>query len=121
MRAVVTGGAGFIGSNLVRRLFAEGHEVTVLDNFSTGFRENLPADSHLSVVEGDIRSETLVDAAMVGIEVVFHLAASVGNARSLADPVADTEINVIGTLRVGHAAGESRRLWSRPRQPSSAN
>ncbi len=104
MKALVTGGAGFIGSNLVHRLAADGHDVTVLDNFSSGYRSNLPDDPRVTVVEGDVRSADAVATAAQGAEVIFHLAASVGNARSLADPVQDAEINVIGTIRILEAA-----------------
>ena len=79
MRALVTGGAGFIGSNLTRTLLAEGYEVVVLDDLSTGFRANLGEE--VDFVEGDVRAEEDVARAMRGADVVFHLAASVGNAR----------------------------------------
>ena len=102
MKALVTGGSGFIGSNIVRRLLALGHEAIVLDDFSSGFRENLVPG--VALVEGDVRSRELVEAAMRGCGVVLHLAASVGNARSIADPQTDSSINVIGTLNVLEAA-----------------
>lgn len=104
MKSLVTGGAGFIGSNLVGSLVAEGADVTVLDNVSSGHRENLAGLRPLRVVEGDVRDDRAVADAMVGVEVVFHLAASVGNKRSLDYPLEDAEINVIGTLRVLEAA-----------------
>src|SRR5690606_33315526 len=103
MRVVVTGGAGFIGSNLVRLLLDSGHEVTVLDNFSSGYRDNL-AQLDVRLVEGDVRDPAVVEAAVRGSEVVFHLAASVGNTRSIEHPIADSEINVLGTLHVLEAA-----------------
>jgi UDP-glucose 4-epimerase len=105
LRALVTGGAGFIGSNLARTLLTEDHEVVVLDDLSTGFRANLGAD--VDFVEGDVRVEEDVARAMRGADVVFHLAASVGNARSIADPIRDAEVNLIGTLRVLEAARRS--------------
>jgi UDP-glucose 4-epimerase len=104
VRALVTGGAGFIGSNLTRALVSEGARVIVLDDLSTGFRSNVSDDVDLMV--GDVRDEETLVRAMRGCDVVFHLAASVGNARSIADPIRDAEINCIGTLRVLQAAHE---------------
>lgn len=100
MKALVTGGAGFIGSNLVDLLVGEGHEVVVLDNVSSGYRENLAPFSDVRFLEGDVRDERLVTEAVDGVEVVFHLAASVGNKRSIDHPIDDAEVNVIGTLRL---------------------
>jgi len=104
LRCLVTGGAGFIGSNIVERLVAEGHEVTVLDDLSSGYRINLePFLSpvpRIRFVEGDVRDEAAVSEAIRGAETVFHLAASVGNKRSIDHPLLDAEINVLGTLRV---------------------
>ncbi len=99
-RALVTGGAGFIGSHVARKLTDEGYEVVVLDNLSTGYRNNIPNHLRVEFVEGDIRDDRLIAALMDGVQVVFHLAASVGNLRSIENPVADSEINVIGTLRI---------------------
>lgn len=110
MKALVTGGGGFIGSNLVALLVEEGHEVTVLDDFSSGHRQNLAPFAGVRVVEGDVRDEAAVRQACAGAEVVFHLAASVGNTRAIEHPVLDSEVNVIGTLRVLEAA---RREGSR--------
>ena len=104
MKTLVTGGAGFIGSNLVRQLVLDGHEVAVLDNLMSGYRCNLDPIDGIRFVEGDIRDEDAVGKAMVGAEVVFHLAASVGNKRSIDHPITDAEINVLGTLRVLEAA-----------------
>lgn len=100
MKALVTGGAGFIGSNLVRLLLVEGHEVHVLDSLASGYRGNLEGIHVSRLVWGDIRDATMVDAAMAGTEVVFHLAASVGNSRSIDHPHVDASINVMGTLNV---------------------
>lgn len=103
--ALVTGGAGFIGSHVVRHLRERGHSVSVLDNLTTGYAENLTAlGSEVRSVLGDIRRPADLDAAMAGAKVVFHLAASVGNARSIAAPLSDAEINVLGTLQVLEAA-----------------
>jgi UDP-glucose 4-epimerase len=103
-KVLVTGGAGFIGSNLVKNLVNEGNEVIVLDNFMSGFRTNLDLFTSVRIVEGDVRDAELVNEVMKGIEVVFHLAASVGNKRSIDFPLDDAQINVIGTLNVLEAA-----------------
>lgn len=103
-RYLVTGGAGFIGSNVVKLLVDEGHDVVVLDNLSSGYRCNLSPFPEVEVVEGDVRDYQIVSKVMQGVEVVFHLAASVGNMRSIEYPVQDSEINVIGTLHVLEAA-----------------
>jgi nucleoside-diphosphate-sugar epimerase len=102
MKALVTGGAGFIGSNLVSHLVREGHDVTVLDNLLSGYRENL--DPNARFIEGDVRDAAVVARAMDRVETVFHLAASVGNKRSIDEPLIDADINVMGTLRVLEAA-----------------
>ncbi len=100
MKTLVTGGAGFIGSNLAGELLRQGHEVIVLDNFQSGYRRNLEAIPGARLIEGDVRDAGIVDEAVQGCEVVFHLAASVGNKRSIDFPVDDAEINVLGTIRV---------------------
>ena len=104
MKTLVTGGSGFIGSNLVKLLRSEGHEVTVLDNLMSGYRTNLDPFPEVPLVEGDVRDAALVNRLAQGVEVIFHLAASVGNARAIENPIDDSEINVIGTLRVLEAA-----------------
>jgi UDP-glucose 4-epimerase len=113
MNALVTGGAGFIGSHLVRSLAAAGDTVRVLDNFSTGRSENLAGvEGRVEVVEGDIRDQFHVRRAVAETEVVYHLAALPSVARSVADPVASHQANVDGTLNVLLAARDSgvRRL-----------
>lgn len=101
MKCLVTGGAGFIGSNLVEALLAGGSEVTLLDNFSTGLRSNLPeGEGGLSVIEGDVLDYELVSSCAAGAEAIFHLAAEVGNVRSLQNPVRDAQVNVVGTINV---------------------
>jgi UDP-glucose 4-epimerase len=100
MRTLVTGGAGFIGSNLVRLLLESGHSVRVLDNLSSGYKENLSDFAEVDFREGDVRDGDAVVGAVDGVEVVFHLAASVGNKRSIEHPLEDAEINVLGTIRV---------------------
>lgn len=104
MKCLVTGGAGFIGSNLVKELLAEGHQVAVLDNFLSGYRSNLESLKEAELIEGDVRDANAVAKAVRGKEVVFHLAASVGNKRSIDNPIVDAEINVMGTLQVLEAA-----------------
>lgn len=106
MKALVTGGAGFIGSNVVNALLELGHEPVVLDNLSSGYRENLVAGA--SFVEGDVREVETVARAMAGCQVVFHLAASVGNVRSIEHPQIDAAINVLGTLNVLETARTCR-------------
>jgi UDP-glucose 4-epimerase len=103
-KALVTGGAGFIGSNLARVLLAEGREVVIYDNLSSGYRQNVEALPEARFIEGDVRDPTRLAEAMRGADAVFHLAASVGNTRSIEHPIEDSEINVIGTLRVLEAA-----------------
>jgi UDP-glucose 4-epimerase len=113
VNVLVTGGAGFIGSNLVRALAAAGDQVRVLDDFSTGRPENLDGvDGSVEVVEGDVRNQLQVRKAVVGAEAVYHLAALPSVARSVADPRASHQVNVDGTLNVLLAAGEAgvRRL-----------
>jgi UDP-glucose 4-epimerase len=107
LKTLVTGGAGFIGSNIVRLLIAEGHEVTVLDNLQSGYRCNLDPFPQVRFVEGDVRDAATVAACAAGAEVIFHLAASVGNTRSIEHPIEDSEINVLGTLRVLEAARQA--------------
>ncbi len=99
MRALVTGGGGFIGSNLVDALLSEGHEVSVLDNFSTGHRGNLRG-ADVEVVEGDLRSFERVSTAVRGAEVVFHQGALPSVPRSIQDPLTSNAVNVEGTLNV---------------------
>jgi UDP-glucose 4-epimerase len=104
-RVLVTGGAGFIGSNLVAALLERGDEVRVLDNFSTGSRANLAAlGGEVDVVEGDLRSYERVHTAVRGTEVVFHQGALGSVPRSVQDPLSSTAVNVEGTLNVLLAA-----------------
>lgn len=100
MKAFVTGGAGFIGSNIVRLLTERGHEVTVYDNLSTGHRCNLDPFPKVNFVQGDILDLASLKSAMQGSDTVFHLAASIGNAKSIEFPSLDSQINVGGTLNV---------------------
>lgn len=102
MRALVTGGAGFIGSHIVRKWLDMGHEVTVLDNLSSGYACNLVLEAEF--IEGDIRDAVAVERAIKDCDVVFHLAASVGNKRAIDNPLDDSDINVLGLLQVLEAA-----------------
>jgi nucleoside-diphosphate-sugar epimerase len=98
---LVTGGAGFIGSALVRALVDRGELVRVLDNFSTGKPANLaPLRDRVRLVEGDILDEAALERALADVEIVFHQAALPSVPRSLEDPVASHEANATGTLRV---------------------
>jgi nucleoside-diphosphate-sugar epimerase len=106
LKALVTGGAGFIGSNLAHALLARGDEVRLLDNFSTGHRSNLEAlDADL--VEGDLRSYERVAAAVDGVEVVFHQGALPSVPRSIQDPLTSAAVSVEGTLNVLLAARDA--------------
>jgi UDP-glucose 4-epimerase len=102
-RVLVTGGAGFIGSNLVRALLERGDEVRVLDNFSTGFRSNLDG-LDIEIVEGELRSYERVHNAVRGVELVFHLGALGSVPRSVQDPLTSSAVNIEGTLNVLLAA-----------------
>jgi UDP-glucose 4-epimerase len=101
--SLVTGGGGFIGSNLVRALLERGDEVRVLDNFSTGSRGNLRG-LDVNVFEGELRSYERVHNAVRGAEVVFHLGALGSVPRSVQDPLTSSAVNVEGTLNVLLAA-----------------
>jgi len=103
VKSLVTGGAGFIGSNLVHALVERGDDVRVLDNFSTGNRGNLEG-LDVDVVEGELRSYERVHAATRGVEVVYHLGALGSVPRSVQDPLTSNAVNVEGTLNVLLAA-----------------
>ncbi|HVA31190.1 MAG TPA: NAD-dependent epimerase/dehydratase family protein [Gaiellaceae bacterium] len=102
-KALVTGGAGFIGSNVVRALLERGDAVRVLDNFSTGNRANLEG-LDVEIVEGELRSYERVHNAVRGSEVVYHLGALGSVPRSVQDPLTSSAVNVEGTLNVLLAA-----------------
>ncbi len=102
-RVLVTGGAGFIGSNLVRALLERGDEVRVLDNFSTGNRANLEG-LDVEIVEGELRSYERVHNAVRTTEVVYHLGALGSVPRSVQDPLTSSAVNIEGTLNVLLAA-----------------
>lgn len=102
MKALVTGGAGFIGSNLVDALVVQGHEVVILDDLSTGLKENVnPA---ADFIEGSVTDEPVVRDAMAGVEVVFHQAALGSVQRSVEHPLHSDFVNTHGTLTVLKAA-----------------
>src|SRR5688572_261809 len=108
MRTLVTGGAGFIGSNLVDALLARGDEVTVVDDLSTGRRENLNGalEAGAELVEFDVRDAEKLTAATESAkpEVIFHLAAQIDVRRSVEDPAFDADVNVGGTANALEAA-----------------
>ncbi len=103
MKVLVTGGAGFIGSNLIALLLKEGHEVRVIDNLSSGHIENISqyiVNKDVEFIGGDIRDKVAISKALDGVEVVYHMAASVGRQRSIDNPVLDSTINLIGTVNI---------------------
>jgi nucleoside-diphosphate-sugar epimerase len=105
VRVLVTGGGGFIGSNLARALLGRGDDVRVLDNFSSGNRRNLDEiAAELEIVEGELRSYERVHNAVRGIELVFHQGALPSVPRSVHDPLTTSAVNVEGTLNVLLAA-----------------
>ena len=109
-RILVTGGAGFIGSNLVESLLADGHKVTVLDNFSTGKRENLASfEAHpdFKLIEGDIRDLACCRDVCAGQDYISHQAALGSVPRSINDPMTSTEVNVCGFVNMLYAAQEA--------------
>jgi nucleoside-diphosphate-sugar epimerase len=108
VRVLVTGGGGFIGSHLVERLVIDGHEVRVLDNFTTGRRENLAAlQTEVELVEGDVRSFERVLSAVRGTDLVLHHAALPSVPRSVQDPLTTNAVNATGTLSVLLAARDA--------------
>lgn len=139
MRLLITGGAGFIGSNLARTALAAGHEVSVLDDLSTGHKANLSGlDVHF--VEGSLLEERALDASLEGVDSVVHLGALPSVPRSISAPLASHAVNATGTLQllermrahaVGHVVSASsssvygsnpalpkgEREWVRPMSP----
>jgi UDP-glucose 4-epimerase len=109
LKVLVTGGGGFIGSHLVDRLLAEGHEVRVLDNFATGKRENLlGVADRIELIEGDVQSYERAHNAVGDAELVFHQAALPSVPRSVQDPLTSNATNVTGTLNVLLAARDAQ-------------
>lgn len=108
MKALVTGGGGFIGSHIVMRLLDGGHEVRVIDDFSTGRKENLAgAAGRIDLREGDLRDPDAVRGAVEGVDWVFHEAALPSVARSVEDPLSTNAVNVQGTLQLLLAARDA--------------
>lgn len=109
-RVLVTGGAGFIGSNLIESLLNEGNHVVCLDNFSTGKRENLVSFTEnplFELIEGDIRNYDDCEKSVRNIDIVFHEAALGSVPRSIKDPVTSTEVNIGGFVKILFAAKEA--------------
>lgn len=110
MKYLVTGGAGFIGSHIVEMLLEQGNSVRVLDNFSTGKRENLEVltaqfgVSRLEIIEGDIRNASRVGEAVRGVDIVFHEAAFVSVPQSMKEPQPCFDVNIMGTSLLFDAA-----------------
>ena len=108
-KALVTGGAGFIGSNIVKELLERDYYVRVLDNFSTGKRENLfpyKKNRNFELIEGDLRSFHIVRFAVKGIDYIFHQGALPSVPRSISDPITTNDVNILGTLNILEAAKE---------------
>jgi nucleoside-diphosphate-sugar epimerase len=113
MRFLVTGGAGFIGSHIAERLLKEGHFVRVLDNFSSGKKENLSFTYELSaknyeLIHGDIRDKSYCDKACQGIDYVLHQAALRSVPKSIANPESYNDVNINGTLNMLQAAAKNK-------------
>ncbi len=109
MKYLITGGAGFIGSNLVKKLLEMDEDVRILDNFATGKRENiLPLinNPHLTVIEGDLRSFHIVRTAVKGVDYILHQGALPSVPRSINDPITTNDVNILGTLNILEAAKE---------------
>ena len=109
MKYLVTGGAGFIGSNIVKELLKQGQEVRVLDNFATGKRENilpLLKNPKLTLIEGDLRSFHIVRSAVKGVDYILHQGALPSVPRSINDPITTNDVNILGMLNILEAAKE---------------
>ena len=105
MRALVTGGGGFIGSHIVEELLRRGNSVRVLDNFSSGKRENLATfQGDIEILEGDLRNPNVIKTATQDVELVFHLAAFISVPQSMLEPETCFETNVAGTVALLEAA-----------------
>jgi len=106
--SLITGGAGFIGSNMVRFLLDKGHEVRVLDNFETGKQDNLiEVADRIDLIEGDIRDQKTVSQAVADVTTVYHLAALGSVPRSIKDPATTHEVNVNGIFNMLQASREA--------------
>jgi len=116
MKALVTGGSGFIGSHIAETLVKRGDKVRVLDNLSTGTIDTIEAFlNKVEFVRGDLRNEQDVENAVAGIDVIFHQAALRSVERSVDDPLSTYEVNVRGTLNLltaAHRAGVQRVVYA---------
>ncbi len=109
MTYLLTGGAGFIGSNIAEELITRGESVRILDNFSTGKRENLRnIENQIELIEGDIRNYDTVQKAIRGIDIVIHQAALPSVPRSIDDPITSNDVNINGTLNMLNASKEAK-------------
>ncbi|MCB5270644.1 MAG: SDR family oxidoreductase [Candidatus Cloacimonetes bacterium] len=109
MKYLVTGGAGFIGSNIVSELLSQDQQVVVLDNFATGKRENtlpLMKNKNLTMIEGDLRSFHIVRTAVKGVDYILHQGALPSVPRSINDPITSNDVNILGMLNILEAAKE---------------
>lgn len=117
-RVLVTGGAGFIGSNLIEALLAANNTVVCLDNFATGYKKNIErfaTNPLFTLIEGDICDEAMCSQAVANVEIVFHHAALGSVPRSISDPVSSTKINILGFVNILTAAkdaGVSRFIYA---------
>jgi len=103
MKCVVTGGSGFIGSNIVEALLKKDCKVTVIDNLSSGYKENIIPyieEKRIEFYEADVCELSQIEKAFAGADVVFHLAASVGRQKSIDNPQSDSQTNLLGTVNV---------------------
>ena len=107
---LVTGGAGFIGSNIVRKLLQNGERVRLLDDFSTGKRENIADLNGAEVIEGSLLDDQILKQAVKGAAYILHQAAIPSVPRSVADPVGSSEANVTGTIKLLEAARQEKRI-----------
>ncbi len=110
-KVLITGGAGFIGSNLVESMLRAGNSVVCLDNFSTGKRENLKdfmTDNKFTLIEGDIRNYNDCEQAVAGADFVFHEAALGSVPRSIKDPVTSTDVNIGGFVKMLYASVQAK-------------
>jgi UDP-glucose 4-epimerase len=106
---LITGGAGFIGSNIVNELLLRNEKVRVLDNFATGRRENILAfnkDENFELIEGDLRNFHIVREAVKGVDFILHQGALPSVPRSINDPITTNNVNILGTLNILEAAKE---------------